>query len=270
MSEPKGLEPLDAEIASLLKGASLRDHAPDGAEARILARLAANAPALAAFVPAAALGTAATANAGATAKAGTAVATAKAGTAVTAAKAGAVSMLAGKGLVPLAVAFLVGGATGGAAVHFGTAPRERVVVNERSAPPSVPAAVAPSAPPEAPTPSVAPTQARHLVPAASAPPTTSAGPSAAQFAAERKVLDAARLAFARGEPEAALRELDAHARDFPRGSLSEEREALGVRALAEAGRRDEASARSARFKARFPGSLLLPVVEAVTREAPRP
>ncbi len=57
---------------------------------------------------------------------------------------------------------------------------------------------------------------------------------------------------------------DEAARDFQRGTLSEEREALAVRALAQAGRRDEAATRAARFKVRYPRSLLLPVVEAVT------
>ena len=54
----------------------------------------------------------------------------------------------------------------------------------------------------------------------------------------------------------ALAALLEHARRFPRGWLTEEREALRVRSLAGAGRTDEARAAAADFGARFPHSVL--------------
>jgi hypothetical protein len=79
-------------------------------------------------------------------------------------------------------------------------------------------------------------------------------------------LDEARTAFMRGEPSACLRALERHAQRFPSGRLSEEREALAVRALASMNRGDEARARAARFRERYPESLMLPAVEAAVGE----
>jgi hypothetical protein len=75
------------------------------------------------------------------------------------------------------------------------------------------------------------------------------------------------MALARGQPRGALEALDAHARDFPAGQMIEEREALIVQALAQSGRTSEARAAAARFRARFPRSVFLPVIEAVVAPA---
>ncbi len=85
--------------------------------------------------------------------------------------------------------------------------------------------------------------------------------SAQGLAAERALLDVARSALGRGSPEEALEAANRHSREYPNGLLTEEREALAIRALAGAGNREAAVARASRFRARFPKSLLLPAVE---------
>jgi len=82
------------------------------------------------------------------------------------------------------------------------------------------------------------------------------------MAAEQRLLDAARAAVARGEPEAGLGPLKQHAARFPNGILTEEREALAVRILAAIGRSRDALARAEDFQRRFPNSLFAPTVEA--------
>ena len=72
------------------------------------------------------------------------------------------------------------------------------------------------------------------------------------------------MALARGDAAAALVALRGHEREHPRGRLTEEREALYVRALARAGKHDEAKARAAEFRARFPKSLLMGAVDDAT------
>jgi hypothetical protein len=89
----------------------------------------------------------------------------------------------------------------------------------------------------------------------------SPGDWGAGLAAEQHLLDTARTALAKGEPAAALAPLELHAQRFPKGKLSEEREALSVRVLALLGRDDEARARADGFHRRFPGSLFTPAVD---------
>jgi hypothetical protein len=85
---------------------------------------------------------------------------------------------------------------------------------------------------------------------------------------EMALVARAQTALHRGLFASALSALDEHARRFPRGDLAEEREALAVQALARAGRDDEASARASRFEARYPRSVLVPVVRAAVDGAP--
>ena len=99
--------------------------------------------------------------------------------------------------------------------------------------------------------------------AAAAKPSTSEGKDTS-LAAERSLIEVAHTALSRGDSSGAIAALDQHAKRFPFGQLGEEREALYVQALSQAGRRDEARVRALRFKKQFPGSLLLPVVEAAT------
>jgi hypothetical protein len=82
------------------------------------------------------------------------------------------------------------------------------------------------------------------------------------MAQERSLVQGARMALVRGQPASALSLLSEHETRFPRGQLTEEREALRIEALVRLGRRDEARTRAARFRAAYPQSLLLPVIEA--------
>ena len=156
------------------------------------------------------------------------------------------------------------------------------------APASVPAPVAaPISPPEAtlsvpatpPTPSIAPSVVpndRGSTPAT--PPgegstggkRVGASPSARpddgrdpELERERVLLDVARGALARGNGPLALRSLDDHAARFPSGRLTEDREALRVKALIAAGRNEDAARSRAAFQQRYPDSFALPTTSAV-------
>lgn len=88
------------------------------------------------------------------------------------------------------------------------------------------------------------------------------------LAAERGILDRAKRALARGAPDDALEAIAEHARRFPRGALSEEREALRVQALVRAGRYAEARARADEFRRRAPQSLFMPAVDSAMASIP--
>ena len=79
---------------------------------------------------------------------------------------------------------------------------------------------------------------------------------------EQAILKVARRALARGNTQAALTALRKHARQFRKGRLVEERTYLHIRVLARAGRWSDARAAAARFKTRFPRSLLRRAVDA--------
>jgi hypothetical protein len=125
------------------------------------------------------------------------------------------------------------------------------------APSVAPAGVTPLTPFELPD---APAQVSHGAPPPG--PAASVPVDARGLAAERALLDAARVALGRGEPDAALDAVARHAREFPNGRLTEEREALAVRALAKAGRVEEARARGVTFLEKYPRSLAGPAVRA--------
>lgn len=84
------------------------------------------------------------------------------------------------------------------------------------------------------------------------------------LAAERRLIDAARFALARGDAEAALHSLRTHRRRHPQGRLAEERDGIEVSALIHAGENEEARARAQAFARRYPSSMML---EAVQRAA---
>ncbi len=88
------------------------------------------------------------------------------------------------------------------------------------------------------------------------------------LAAELAFVQMSRTALARGNFSAALDATDQHARKFPNGHLAEERESLAIQALVGAGRDADARARAARFRAKYPHSLLLPAVDAAVRPSP--
>ena len=101
-------------------------------------------------------------------------------------------------------------------------------------------------------------------------PTTSA---AAQqrpdnISEERALLDPARTALGRGDGASALGGVKRHEQRFPKGQLTEEREAIAVQALVALGRGDEARARGERFKRTYPNSVLAPAVNAALDAIP--
>jgi hypothetical protein len=77
------------------------------------------------------------------------------------------------------------------------------------------------------------------------------------FAAELRLLQPAQQAVSRRDFASALASIAEHQRQFPSGRLSEEREALRVKALLGLGRTVEAQRAGAAFRARFPRSALL-------------
>lgn len=168
-------------------------------------------------------------------------------------------------MLPLIAASLaaVGLALAGAGVYEWQAPKTDPAPSQQVQPPSLrprPLAVggalpgvassSPALPPPAPTPraEVAPSTA------------TSDGARALnmkQYAAELLLLEPARSSIARGDYAAALTAIDQHRREFPRSQLSEEREALRIRALWGLGQRPTALAAAKSFKKRYPRSSLL-------------
>ncbi|MEM9863836.1 MAG: hypothetical protein AAF938_19710 [Myxococcota bacterium] len=84
-----------------------------------------------------------------------------------------------------------------------------------------------------------------------------------ELRAERLLIDRARAALGRSAPRDALRALLRHESSYRDGALSEEREALRIRALVQLG--DDARARRAleRFRTRFPRSPLTAGLEAM-------
>lgn len=89
-------------------------------------------------------------------------------------------------------------------------------------------------------------------------PVESPSTSPANLAEQQALLDQARAALGNGDGPAALEAVRAHAARFPESVLTEEREAIDIKALAHLGRRAEARARLELFESRFPRSPLLP------------
>jgi hypothetical protein len=112
--------------------------------------------------------------------------------------------------------------------------------------------------------------ASNAAPAVAPPrPTTArAGDRDSGLARERVWIEQARMAMARGAVSDALAALDGHAREFPAGRLTEEREALAVHALAAAGRSDEAAARARLFRQRWRSSVFMPIIDRASPEKP--
>jgi hypothetical protein len=247
MSDPE-LEPLDPELAALLDAAREPPAIPSGARERVLGRAEQS------------LGFGGPGGGGASAPP-------RNGPGGNGGGAASAAGLAGRPLATAIGALLLGAAGGaGAVVAFRPAPPPLII--------TVPVLVAGSARPsieQAPTgvpaearPPIAP--ALPIAPARPPLASSAAGEAAGKdvdLAAERAVLEIARNAVGRGEGAAALRALERHAAEFPRGRLTEEREALWIQALALAGRRSEARARAERFRASFPRSMLRQAIAAM-------
>jgi hypothetical protein len=122
-----------------------------------------------------------------------------------------------------------------------------------------PKAAAPAAKAAAP-PTLTPKRRPAAVEAAPTKPEPSKAERDALLARERSLLELARTALGRGKIDEANRALAEHERDFPTGSLIEEREMLAIRALWLEHRVNEARTRAAKFRERYPNSLLLPAI----------
>jgi hypothetical protein len=143
----------------------------------------------------------------------------------------------------------------------------RIGIRARPGAPTV--EVSPAPRPSAPSFKLAPTSEIPQMPPAPAAAAAPAAPYRADAAREElRLLRQARDAVARRDFAAALPPLTEHARRFKDGRLAEEREALRVKALAGLGRMDEARRAAAAFKARFPRSVLLPIVSQMPASAP--
>jgi len=162
--------------------------------------------------------------------------------------------------------WLFGGATG--AVLYGAFRPEpvRVVYVERPLPSA--SVVTPQAEPVAAAP--LPLRVAPVVSGVGPAPAASSGKRAnvapfdgsSELARERALLDVARERAAHGEPALVLEQTEQHRSQFPQGQLSEEREALAIRALIALDRRDEARARAQLFRASYPNSFLTPVLDS--------
>jgi hypothetical protein len=136
---------------------------------------------------------------------------------------------------------------------------ERVVVKTESAP------APPTLPPQEPN-AVKPTSPAIVKPkvverSASAAPSEprQVGPVSSR---ERQLLEGARTALIKRDPDGALAALASHRQEFVTGQLAEERDALEVQALVAAGRKDDARAAAVRFKTAYPESIFGPSVDA--------
>ena len=274
-------------LRALVDADSKRPGPSDGVRAGVYAALGVSVGVIPAGVVVAA-NAAAAASAGGTAAAGATGTTSAASAA--AAAAGPVALFAKAPLVGVGLGAVLGASLTAYVVKGpGSRPRRATTaaVVERAtparrvpAPPSAPPELAPvvtapvvqTPPRRARTADTRPTERALAAPvAAPAPATETQAPVATPtgaLAAEQALLDPARVALARGDATTALARLEAHERRFPAGSLTQEREAMAIRALVLAGDRDAATARASRFRSRYPGSLLAPVIDATLRSRP--
>ena len=155
---------------------------------------------------------------------------------------------------------ILGGAVGAAAYQFRAYLAPAPEIHPIAAPVKAVAAPRPVAP--APIVEEAPATAP---PAAPAKPVLSKADAAR---AELRLLRQARGAVAREDYASALRPIAEHAHRFKDGRLTEEREALRVKALAGLGRTDDARRAATAFRARFPRSVLLSAVNKMSPSEP--
>ena len=263
MSHPE-LEPLDDDLAGLLNAERERPSASREAQGRVLASLSVS------------LGVPIPGGGAPPAPPPPAVPPAAAGSAgsVGAAKAAVAAAGTASLFKPILVGVAFGVLTSGVLIaRPGPTVAPPVPVVSTVPAGSAPLALAPSIPAG---PAADPRLALTAAPAASAavkpmPSGSGAARDAVRdqgLAAEREILDEAQRALSSSGPAAALAALERHQREFPGGRLSQEREALTIRALARAGRMDEARARAAQFRAAHPDSLFLPVVESAAPAIP--
>lgn len=179
------------------------------------------------------------------------------------------------------LAALAIGASGGAAVtHAVESPRSTTTIASTIASTVASTVVSTGSPPvTAPVPPPLPQASRELprpAPSTSTAPPLVAAPSTpgsarpdatgtrdADLAVERTLIERARSAMVRGNPQDALAATREHAQRFPGGRFAEERDFITIRALAASGDKARARAAADAFRLRHPQSLLLPAVDEV-------
>ncbi|MDP3235536.1 MAG: hypothetical protein Q8S33_12835 [Myxococcales bacterium] len=265
---PDDLEPMSADLTSLLDAEKPITAAPVGAKAKLLARLSADL-----FDGPGGDGGGEGSDGGAGGAAPSAPVTgggvgASAGTGAVGATASGVvaKAVVAKLVVGASVASMAVGGAIGAGVHSAVTspppPPPPIVRLAPVEPPPVAVAIAelPPAPPpvvEAVLPVVEPRPAQPSVAKLSADE---------QLALEKSYVEQARAAMARKDVDAALDALAQHERRFPKGQLTEERLALKVMALSSAGRSIEARNVAAEFRRRFPTGLFRAAVDDASPE----
>ncbi|MCC6621276.1 MAG: hypothetical protein IT385_08475 [Deltaproteobacteria bacterium] len=132
----------------------------------------------------------------------------------------------------------------------------------RFPPPTAPIVIEPPAPAPVEAPIEAPPPAP--IPSAELEPPAPPARDAASPEHERRVLERAQAAVALGDFAAALAATREHARRWPRGALTEEREVLRVRALVGQGDVEAARAAATSFRARFPRSIHRAAIDALS------
>lgn len=263
---PDDLEPMSADLTSLLDAEKPITAAPAGAKAKLLARLSTEL-----FDGPGGDGGGEGSDGGAggaasSTPAGGGVGASAGGGAVGATASGVVARaVVAKLVVGASVASLAVGGVIGAGVHsvVTTPPPPPPIV--RLAPVEPPPVAVPIAePPPVPPPVV------EAVPPAVEPrpvqPSASKLSADEQLALEKSYLEQARAAMARKDVDAALDALAQHERRFPKGQLTEERLALKVMALSSAGRSIEAKNVAAEFRRRFPTGLFRAAVDDASPE----
>lgn len=112
-----------------------------------------------------------------------------------------------------------------------------------------------------PPPVVRPTVVRAAPPAP--PPETKPAPPPPSPDAELTALDDAIAAARAGRAAEALRAVEAHVTNWPDSPLAQEREVIAIEALLSLGRRDDARARLAAFRSKWPTSTHLVRLESM-------
>ena len=152
------------------------------------------------------------------------------------------------------VIFAVGAASG-AGVHAYLSPAP----TQAPAPVEAPAVVVPE--PVVSTATPAPALAPAVTKARAPTPREHDFSKDADLAAERAILEQARLALVRGRHDDAAAALGSHKRQYATGRLVEEREALSILLLLGQGQTRNAGQGLERFRRAYPSSMFLPSIE---------
>jgi pimeloyl-ACP methyl ester carboxylesterase len=241
------VESMDRELHGLLRRGAPNLSVPEGAHARILERLATTLP-----IDPSPRGGGGSGSGGAP-------------TAPTPSpNAAPTRLFSAQGFAVVALGFALGAGVA-TAVLLPRPESVRVVYVDRAAPvvpalgttepAAIPFDALPKSAPSSPTPSA---PQKPLVPPSASP--------AIRLNEERALVDEARVAYSRGDTIGCLAMLEKHRTLHPNGLLSEEREALAVRALVATGRMAEARERGHRFATRYPASVMLPAVLSALEE----